>query len=65
MIKKLERIKPKIYHYVDDVRVEGPPSDVSGDLTGVSGNLDDCEITDTDRARGIDIADLIETGETK
>ena len=30
-----------------------------GDLTGVRGNLDECQITDEDRKNGIDIEDLI------
>ena len=30
-----------------------------GDVTGLRGNVDDCEITDEDRKAGIDVADLI------
>ena len=32
---------------------------IRGNLTGIRGDLDDCEITDADRIKGIDIADLV------
>ena len=34
-------------------------SNVWGNLSGVSGNLSNCEITPAERANGIDIGDLI------
>jgi len=37
----------------------GDVSDISGNVTGIYGNLDDCEITDEERERGIDIRELI------
>ena len=43
--------------------VRGDLSGVSGYLSGVRGNLDDCEITDADRERGVQIADLIDQGD--
>jgi len=39
--------------------VSGELTGVSGELTGVRGYLDDCEITQSDRDRGIDISELI------
>ena len=33
---------------------------VWGDLSGVTGNLDECEITDEERVAGIDISNLLE-----
>ncbi len=41
--------------------VWGDLTGVRGNLAGVRGDLSDCEITDEDRARGIDIATLIRT----
>jgi hypothetical protein len=65
MKKVLQRI-PVIYYYENEKRIEGVPpgvtgdlSGVHGDLTGVRGNIDDCKITDEERAAGIDINDLI------
>lgn len=31
-----------------------------GEITGLRGNLDDCEITDEERKKGIQITDLVE-----
>jgi len=71
----LGRTKGKVWGnlngvYGDLSAVRGDLTGVSGDLTGVSGNLtgvygdlDDCEISENDRAIGIDINDLIK--ETK
>ena len=39
--------------------VSGYLSGVSGNLTGVSGNFDDCEITPSERAAGVNVRDLI------
>jgi|GEM_PF-2599469 len=35
---------------------------LSGDCTGIRGDLDDCEITDEEREKGININDLIDIG---
>jgi hypothetical protein len=59
MKKMLEKSSTRIWHFIDGVKYESVPSGVRGDLTGVYGDLDYCEITNADRARGIDIADLI------
>ena len=59
MLKKLQRKSSTIFHFVDGKRIEGAPPDVCGNLSGVSGDLDDCEISDDDREKGIDIEDLI------
>lgn len=57
---------PGIWHWANDVRVDGAPSGVRGNLSGVSGNLSDvwgdldaCELTDADRKRGVHISELI------
>jgi hypothetical protein len=38
----------------------GNVSGLSGDVSGLRGNVDECEITDDDRAEGVNISDLIE-----
>lgn len=40
--------------------VRGDLTCVWGELTGVRGSLGECELTDADRARGVDIEDLVE-----
>ena len=39
--------------------ISGDLTDIRGDLTGVSGDISDCEITEEERKKGIDIKDLI------
>ena len=41
------------------IRITEMHDGVSGDLTGVSGDVDLCEITDEERANGVHINDLI------
>ena len=39
--------------------ITGDLSGITGDLTGIKGNIDDCEITQEERDKGINIYDLI------
>ena len=39
--------------------LHGDISYVFGDCTGISGNLDECELTEEDRKKGVNIEDLI------
>jgi len=39
--------------------LSGNCSGLYGDCTGLRGDLDDCEITDEDREKGVDIKELI------
>lgn len=59
MKKNLTKIENKIYHYKDGVRMEGVHKDITGDVSGIIGNLDDCEITQEERAKGVDISELV------
>ena len=52
MKKSLTRTPNKTYYYEDSERIEGVPKDISG-------NLDDCDITDEEREKGISINELI------
>ena len=60
MKKALKRLEYRFWHYNDkNEKVEGAPSEITGDLSGITGDLSDCEITDEDREKGIDLDDLI------
>ena len=59
MKKGLKRIEYNSWHFKDGKKIEGAPSDIRGNLTGIRGNLDDCEITQEDRKIGIKIEDLV------
>ena len=55
--------------YGDCSRLSGDCTGISGDCSGISrdcselsGNFDDCEITSEERAKGININDLIKEG---
>ena len=39
--------------------ITGNLTGIRGDLSGIYGNLDNCEITQEDRDRGIDVSELI------
>ena len=39
--------------------IRGDVSDIYGDVSNIRGDLDECEITNEDRARGIDINSLV------
>lgn len=71
MQRKLE--KKVLYHMVDGEKVIGAHNKLWGDCSGLSGNcsglwgdcsrlwgdIDSCELSEEDRARGINISDLI------
>ena len=59
MIKALTRKAIKLFHFVGTVRVEGPHGKMSGNCTGLRGDLDKCLLQDEDRTRRVDISDLI------
>ena len=66
MKKALSRVTTKLYHYKGDIKVDGTNgemigdcSGLRGDCTGLRGGLYECDITDEDRKKGIDIAVLV------
>lgn len=59
MKKALSRVTTKLYHYKGDIKVDGTNGEMIGNCTGLSGDLDECDITDEDRKKGIDIAELV------
>lgn len=44
----------------DLTNIRGDLTGITGDLTGIRGDVADCELTDEDRKRGINITELIE-----
>ena len=75
MKKLLTKIKQQdIYYYKDNEKIvidrnnkstypsglRGDISELRGDCTDIKGDIDNCELTDKDRERRINIEDLIE-----
>ena len=58
-MKKALTKNTSLYHVVNRKQVEGPHSGLRGDCSGLRGDLDECEITDEDRATGVNIEELI------
>ena len=67
MKKALTKVSNELYYYDKNIKrkegkndnLSGNCSGLSGDCTGLSGNLTDCEITNEDRNKGINIEDLV------
>ena len=72
-MKKALTKTQSLYHAVNGLRVEGPYSDLrgdcsglrgdcsglGGDCSGLGGDLDECEITEEERATGVNIEELV------
>ena len=43
----------------DVTGIRGDVTGLSGDATGIRGNVDDCEITDEEREKGVDVKALV------
>ncbi len=63
MKKNLTRVCDKLIGMHDGIRgevnIRGDVSNIQGDVSNIWGNIDDCELTDEERKRGIDINELI------
>lgn len=74
MLKKLRKVNMKVWHYDDDgnyvesihARISGDVSGLRGnvswlrgDVSGIRGNVNDCEISQKERDKGVNIADLL------
>ena len=51
-------ISPDLYGKIS-LTLSGNITKIYGDCTGITGDLDECEITEEDRKKGINIKDLI------
>lgn len=49
----------RIWFIENEERKEGAHPNIRGDVSGISGNIDDCEISESDRITGIDINELV------
>lgn len=63
--KRIEGVHDRISGDVSGISgdvsgISGDVGGISGDVNGLYGNLDDCELTDEERTKGVDIKDLIE-----
>ena len=59
MKKALSRVTTKLYHYKGDIKVDGTNGEMIGNCSGLRGDLYECDITDEERKKGIDIAELV------
>ena len=76
MKKALKRAEYKLYHYQEDKKVtgknpdmegncsrlEGDYSGLEGDCTGLEGDFDECEISVSERLKGLQISELVREG---
>ena len=67
MKKLLKKQVNQLYYFKNRVKVYGVHERISGNVTGIygnvsyiSGNLDDCEITPEERKAGVHISTLVE-----
>ena len=61
MKKALTRSTLKTWYFVNGEKVNGAPLSLCGDVSGLSGNVDDCALSSADRENDINIADLTES----
>ena len=59
MKKCLTRTDQCVYYYVNGDRIYGVPDGITGNLTGIWGDIDDAGLTDDDRKRGVSVDDLL------
>lgn len=48
-----------VYHYIDGVKTDGIPSALRGDVSRLSGDVDNCCISDDERVAGVNVDDLV------
>ena len=49
----------RCWHFVNGERIFGPPPELLGDVTGLRGDADACELTDADREEGVSVHTLV------
>jgi len=55
----LKKTESQIYYFSEGRRIDGPHDLISGDVSGLSGDIDACELTDEERAAGVDVTKLV------
>lgn len=66
MKKALWKSQNACWHFVDGLRIDGCHDNLTGDVTrlltgnvtGLTGDVDDCELSDADRVAGVNVTDL-------
>lgn len=58
MKRCLELVKNGLFHYKNSERIEGKNNQMKGDCSELTGDLHNCEITEEEREKGINIKDL-------
>ena len=59
MKKTLKKTLSGVYHTKNGKKIEGLHSGLRGNVSGMRGDVNDCELTDEDREKGVDVKDLI------
>lgn len=64
--KRIDGVHKKIRGNVSGIwgdvsSISGNVSGIRGNVSGIRGEVDSCELSEADRNKGVDIADLIET----
>jgi hypothetical protein len=65
MLKKLKKRESKTYKIKNGNWVGEQSPCLSGDISGISGDIDACEITPEERKKGFNVSELIEKQEGK
>jgi hypothetical protein len=59
MNQVLRRIGGTLYHFQNGQCVGGAPTELYGDVSGLSGDVDACGLTDSDREAKVGVAQLV------
>ena len=60
MKRTLERYEfEALYHYNNGNKVMGPHKELRGNVSGLRGDVDECELTEMERYDGIEITELV------
>jgi len=64
MKKCLEKIKKELFYYNEkNNKIIGAHKNITGDVSGIRGDVDKANITEKEREKGINIEDLILRGD--
>ena len=59
MKRALSSMTATIYYYKDEKKIEGKHENITGNVTWLRGDVDDCTLTNKEREKGVDVKDLI------
>ncbi len=55
----VKNINNGIYYYKDSIKIKGAHKNIRGNVSGIRGDINDCEITPEERKKGVSIQELI------